>query len=106
DGLEVTPGAVDVEVAKFDLTFDFSERWDAGAPAGVGMHVGFATDIFDAETVERLVQRYLRVLESVIADSEAPVGGIELLDPDERASLVPVRGVSGLERRTLPELFA
>src|SRR5699024_3720491 len=87
DGLEVTPSAVDVEVAKFDLTVDFSERWDeSGTPAGIRIHTGYATDIFDGETVEALLQRYLRVLDAAIADEAAKVGDINLLSADERAS--------------------
>ncbi|NDV10767.1 amino acid adenylation domain-containing protein, partial [Rhodococcus sp. IEGM 248] len=41
-------------------------------------------DLFDEPYVQALLNRYLRVLEAIIADTDSPVGDIDLLDPDEK----------------------
>ncbi|NOQ62856.1 condensation domain-containing protein, partial [Mycolicibacterium fortuitum] len=44
---QVSPLTVDTHVARMDLTFSLSERWDdAGEPAGIGGSVEFRTDVF------------------------------------------------------------
>ena len=41
-----------------DLAFSLAERWTgAGAPAGIGGAVEFRTDVFDAATIETLIER-------------------------------------------------
>ncbi|WP_217998099.1 AMP-binding protein, partial [Nocardia paucivorans] len=55
----------------------------------------YATDLFDAVTVEALARRWVRVLESVVGDPGVVVGEIELLDSVERADLLS-RGGSGV----------
>ena len=41
-----------------DLTFSLAERWsEAGEPAGIGGAVEFRTDVFDAASIEALIER-------------------------------------------------
>ena len=41
-----------------DLTFSLAERWtEAGEPAGIGGEVEFRTDVFDAASIEALIER-------------------------------------------------
>ena len=44
----------------------------------------YATDLFDRSTIERLVDRFGRVLDAVVADPSIVVGEIPLLDRGER----------------------
>ncbi|MEV6128168.1 amino acid adenylation domain-containing protein [Streptomyces violaceusniger] len=82
----VAPG--DLTIAKFDLQFDFSERRDeAGAPAGIGGQVLYATDLYDAETVRRMVRRFLTVLESAVARPGTSIAEIDVLAPEETRRL-------------------
>ncbi|WP_344142228.1 amino acid adenylation domain-containing protein, partial [Polymorphospora rubra] len=65
--------------AKFDLEVSLSETFDAeGAPAGLRGRLLGAADLFDAETVEALADRLVRVIEAM---AEAP---------DERVSSIPI----------------
>ena len=56
--LQVTPLPVDTHTARTDLAIHLGERWtDAGEPAGIGGNVEFRTDVFDADSVEALIER-------------------------------------------------
>jgi non-ribosomal peptide synthetase component F len=67
--LQVTPLPVESHTARIDLVFSLTEHWtDAGEPAGIGGEVEFRTDIFDAESVEALIERLRRVLVAMTAD--------------------------------------
>src|SRR6202012_3503073 len=56
--VQVTPVPVDTQTARMDLTFSLAERWTvAGEPAGIGGTVEFRTDVFDADSIETLIER-------------------------------------------------
>ena len=56
--LQVTPLPADTHTARMDLTFSLAERWtEAGEPAGIGGEVEFRTDVFDAGSIEALIER-------------------------------------------------
>ena len=56
--LQVTPLPVDTRTARMDLSFSLAERWsEAGEPAGIGGAVEFRTDVFDAASIEALIER-------------------------------------------------
>ncbi|WP_399933384.1 non-ribosomal peptide synthase/polyketide synthase [Streptomyces kanamyceticus] len=94
--------------AKFDLDASVSEVFDeTGAPAGLRGSVVAAADLFDEETADRLVARWVRALERLTADPELSLSALDVLDERERSlstgwneTAVPV--VAG----SLPELFA
>ncbi|WP_082973810.1 non-ribosomal peptide synthetase, partial [Mycobacterium sp. E1386] len=86
--LHVTPLPVDSHTARMDLTFSLAEHWaDTGEPAGIGGRVEFRTDVFDAGTVETMINRLHRVLVAITADPARPLSSIDMLDDDERARL-------------------
>ena len=86
--VEVTPLPADTHTAPMDLVFSLAERWsEAGAPAGIGGTVEFRTDVFDAASIEALIERFRRVLEAITADPTRPLSSIDLLDADEHARL-------------------
>ena len=53
----------------------------------LGLRVEYDTDVFDAATIEALVQRLERVLEAMIIDPERALSSIDLLDESEHARL-------------------
>ena len=56
--LQVTPLPLDTRTARMDLAFSLAERWtEAGEPAGIGGAVEFRTDVFDAASIETLIER-------------------------------------------------
>src|SRR5215207_7777552 len=67
--LRVTPLPADTHTARMDLVFSLGERWSqAGEPAGIGGTVEFRTDVFDAASIEALIERFRRVVEAMTAE--------------------------------------
>ena len=60
---------------------------EAGEPAGIGGAVEFRTDVFDAATIEALIERLERVLVAMTADPARRLSSIDLLDAAEHARL-------------------
>ncbi|MBW3614026.1 MAG: amino acid adenylation domain-containing protein, partial [Actinobacteria bacterium] len=51
---------------------------------GITLELAYSTDLFDAPTVERLAERFVRVLAQAAADPSVRVGELEVLSDDER----------------------
>ena len=86
--LQVTPLPVDTHTARMDLVFFLGERWtEAGEPAGIGGTVEFRTDVFDAASIEALIERFERVLVAMTADPTRRLSSVDLLDDGEHARL-------------------
>ena len=88
EGAEVAPKPVTTGTSKFDLFFNLSELRGGGAAATVE----YATDLYDASTIERMAAQFLRVLEQAAADPTVPVGAVTLLSPEERLDLLSRAG--------------
>ncbi|MEU1431893.1 amino acid adenylation domain-containing protein, partial [Nocardia sp. NPDC005746] len=102
-GLELSVVDLPATASRFDLQFILSPHQASG---GMTVAVTYATDLFDAATVDSLVHRWIRILESVVADPTVPVGSIEVLEPAERADLLSHRGALAAAPMTLPDLLA
>ncbi|WP_368857955.1 amino acid adenylation domain-containing protein [Streptomyces sp. 43Y-GA-1] len=88
-GLSVEPLRIGLDAAKFDLSFNLEERLDAsGAPDGIGGRIEFAAELFDAETVETVSARLVRLLSAVAADPGRPVGALDIAGPGELERVV------------------
>ncbi|AVL26553.1 putative non-ribosomal peptide synthetase [Nocardia brasiliensis NBRC 14402] len=105
-GLRLEVEDFDRRASQFDLTLDLRERFDASGPAGLAGVLTYATDLFDAATVSSFVTRWRRILAAVLARPDVRVADIELLDDQERAQLIPVRGFDSVGATTLPALLA
>uniref|UniRef100_UPI003F4A428F amino acid adenylation domain-containing protein n=1 Tax=Nocardia sp. bgisy118 TaxID=3413786 RepID=UPI003F4A428F len=95
-----------MELEQQSLRFDLSVTVAADETSGLTIRFGYATDLFDHETVERFADRWLRLLRAVAADPEAPVGDVDLLDPEERTALAIPARPSVAEPTVLPRLLA
>jgi amino acid adenylation domain-containing protein len=74
---------VDAENSQFDLALYLRER--------TGELVGFfeySMDLFDRDTIERMAEHYLRLLEATIADSGQRVALLPMLTEAERVKLL------------------
>ncbi|WZU33671.1 Linear gramicidin synthase subunit D [Rhodococcus ruber] len=88
-GLTVEPVDFDVDQAKFDLQVTVSDVvTEDGEPDGLSVALTYATDLFDAGTMESFAQRFTRVLTAVAADPATVVGDIPLLPDEERATVL------------------
>ncbi|MFD8693112.1 amino acid adenylation domain-containing protein, partial [Streptomyces sp. NPDC059651] len=105
-GLRVDFVPVVTGTAKFDLFFNLTEVTTPDGREAQGL-IEYATDLFDRTTAQALATRFLRVLHGLVANPQAPVGLVDVLDPAERELVlhghnrtsVPVPAI------TLPGLF-
>ncbi|EID79114.1 non-ribosomal peptide synthetase, partial [Rhodococcus opacus RKJ300 = JCM 13270] len=105
--LQVRNIELEIDTVNFDLQLTLAENVDAdGNPTGIAAGLGYATDLFDEDTVLGFAERLVRILEAVTADPGARVGDIDILGPLERAVLSPVTGGAAVAARTLPDLMA
>ncbi|HZC76428.1 MAG TPA: AMP-binding protein, partial [Ktedonobacterales bacterium] len=72
------------------------------------LRLDYRPDLFDRASIEALGRRYVRVLEACVAQPDAALGSVEILGPEERASIL--RGWNATARpvpaASLPALFA
>ncbi|KJK55080.1 non-ribosomal peptide synthetase, partial [Saccharothrix sp. ST-888] len=78
-GLELRLLDIEVPVAKFDLTFELQET-----PDGLVGTLEYNTDLFDRETVQRLVHHYTTMLDAVADEPAGRISRLRMLDPAER----------------------
>ncbi len=96
---------MDIAVAKFDLQLTVHEpEGDDDGP--LTAEFGYATDVFDADTVSALAGRFVRLITAAVAAPEVPVGDLALLDARETGRLVPIQGAPGVPPITLARLLA
>ncbi|WP_420127104.1 non-ribosomal peptide synthase/polyketide synthase [Longimicrobium sp.] len=82
-GLSV--GGVDMELAsaKFDLSLGLGPT-----PQGLRGALGYVTDLFERDTIERMLGHLERVLEQVAADADVRLSQLELVGETERARVL------------------
>ncbi len=71
--------AWDGQTAQFDLTLDVQEDEN-----GIWASFDYATDLFDASTVERLAGHWRNLLRGIVANPRQRLGELPLLDAPER----------------------
>ncbi|TQM30377.1 non-ribosomal peptide synthase/polyketide synthase [Nocardia bhagyanarayanae] len=87
-GLTVRELEFDNGVAQFDLHLFAVDRYAAdGTPEGIELTLGYATDLFESGTGERVIDRLVDVLESVVALPNTLIGDLDVLG-DERARVL------------------
>ncbi|WP_040838435.1 amino acid adenylation domain-containing protein, partial [Nocardia brevicatena] len=88
-GLAVSALDIDAALSQFDLNLIVADDYDeTGAPAGIGGYLTYATALFDAPTVRRFIDRFVRLLGEVAANPAAAVGDLDILDPAERTEVL------------------
>ncbi|WP_039781023.1 non-ribosomal peptide synthetase, partial [Nocardia cerradoensis] len=109
DGLEIAavePAAAPIQV---DQHWTANETYAAdGTAAGIDLHVHYAADLFDPETVAALLDGFERIVAAMTADGTTRVADVELMSAAERDLLIGGHNATGypVEPRTLPELLA
>ncbi|UYP17253.1 non-ribosomal peptide synthase/polyketide synthase [Rhodococcus sp. Z13] len=97
---------LDPELALFDLQLSIAENTDSDGPAGIRASFTYATDLFDPATVRSFADRFVRIVESVTADPQLPVGDIDIVTERELAALAPARGMPPVSPQLWPELLS
>ncbi|MGQ0555595.1 MAG: amino acid adenylation domain-containing protein [Nitrospiraceae bacterium] len=82
-GLTLSALPAESTTAKFDLTVDLVEA--DGVLSGT---VDYSTDLFEAATIARLMNHYIRLLEAIVAKPTARVNELPMLSHAERQQLL------------------
>ncbi|HET9712244.1 MAG TPA: amino acid adenylation domain-containing protein, partial [Pyrinomonadaceae bacterium] len=82
-GLRLAPLPFDSLMAKFDLTLTAFET--DGRLSGA---LEYNTDLFDAVTVQRMVQHFERLLKAAVSNPDEQVSRLQLLTGDERQQIL------------------
>ncbi len=80
--VQVAAFAPDVVTAKFDLTFDFVESAE-----NIHLHLIYNSDLFRAESAERMATNLVVLLESLVAEPESEIATLRLLSEAEATQL-------------------
>ncbi|MEI4533137.1 non-ribosomal peptide synthetase [Pseudomonas aeruginosa] len=83
DGLHIESFAWDGAAAQFDLALD---TWET--PDGLGAALTYATDLFEARTVERMARHWQNLLRGMLENPQASVDSLPMLDAEERYQLL------------------
>ena len=74
---------VGVEIEKFDLSLGMEET-----ERGLGGSLGYNTDLYDDATIERMVNHFQCLIESIVTNPNEPVAELSLLTTSERQQLL------------------
>ncbi len=84
DGLSIHGLSIDTATAKFDITLTLTE-----SQKGLSGAVLYNTDLFDASTIDRLVEHFTTLLQGALKDPQRPVAELPILpEPEKRKLLV------------------
>jgi amino acid adenylation domain-containing protein len=84
-GLTLTPLVAESSVAKFDLTLLMMET-----EQGLAGTIEYSTDLFEAETIRRMIGHYRTLLQNIVAQTSLPLSDIPLLTVEEEHQLLYV----------------
>ncbi|MFJ2482034.1 non-ribosomal peptide synthetase [Pseudomonas sp. NPDC087598] len=82
-GLQLSSLDWQSRTTQFDLTLDTYEQGGKLRAA-----LTYASDLFDASTIERMARHWTRLLQAMVGDAEQRIGEMPLLDADELQVLV------------------
>ncbi|MCP2052623.1 UNVERIFIED_ORG: amino acid adenylation domain-containing protein/non-ribosomal peptide synthase protein (TIGR01720 family) [Pseudomonas fluorescens] len=102
--LDMSPVSWDETAAHFDLTLDIEESRDQ-----LSASLSYATDLFEASTIERMARHWQNLLQAMVADQQQPIGQLNLLSQDEQQHILQLwnQADAGFPaERLVHELFA
>jgi hypothetical protein len=100
-GVRASTVRAEIGVARFDLDVSLGEIRDGQRqPGGLRGQLTAAADLFDAESAERIAERFVRVLDAVAADPQIPVYAVEVLGEAELRQLLTGAGWDETGRET------
>ncbi|OUR91726.1 hypothetical protein A9Q81_17430 [Gammaproteobacteria bacterium 42_54_T18] len=82
-GLEVSSLELDKGCAQFDLTLETQASYDGKLSA----MFRYAKGLFKLDTIERLADRYISILNQMVLDSSVAIGEFDILSDQERQQL-------------------
>ncbi len=82
-GLTLRLQELETGTSKFDLLLALGE-----APDGLGGEFEYNTDLFDAATIDRMIEHFRTLLEGIVANPEGRVSALPLLSAAEREQVL------------------
>ncbi|MDX9678827.1 non-ribosomal peptide synthase/polyketide synthase [Pseudomonas zeae] len=83
NGLSIEPLEWQSQTAQFDLTLNTTEQ-----AHGIEAVLKYATDLFDAATIERLAQHWNALLQAIVAAPTQRIGQLPMLDAGQQQQLL------------------
>ncbi|MDT3311984.1 non-ribosomal peptide synthase/polyketide synthase [Pseudomonas sp. rhizo66] len=83
NGLSIQPLEWQSQTAQFDLTLNTTEQ-----AHGIEAVLKYATDLFDAATIERLAQHWNALLRAIVAAPTQRIGQLPMLDAGQQQQLL------------------
>lgn len=83
EGLVMEESVVDLGVSKFDLTLFVTDKGE-----NLTVTFEYATDLFEADTIERLHQNFEVLLKSIVADPSKSIAELPLLSETEQTKIL------------------
>jgi amino acid adenylation domain-containing protein/non-ribosomal peptide synthase protein (TIGR01720 family) len=81
--LEISPIELDYGVSKFDLSLVMAERRE-----GLLVHFEYNTDLYDRDTIDRMVGHFETLLGAIVTDQHQPVTSLPLLTSPEQQQIL------------------
>ncbi len=107
-GWTLTQMDVNTGISRFDLYLEADDR-----PEGIIGRVRYSTDLFERATVDRLLERFEALLESIVANPEQRISALPILAPAERSGALhdgcqagPIRPAAAFERNEIEQSLA
>lgn len=91
------PVHIATTAAKFDLTVSVVETAEAAQ-----ISIEYNADLFDHDTVKRLTDRFIALIESAVADPELRLSALRLCGPAELRSVQPIVGPAAADEAAPP----
>ncbi|MFJ5239425.1 non-ribosomal peptide synthase/polyketide synthase [Pseudomonas neuropathica] len=83
NGLSIEPLEWQSQTAQFDLTLNTTEQ-----AHGIEAVLKYATDLFDAATIERLAQHWNALLQAIVVEPTQRIGQLPMLDAGQQQQLL------------------
>src|SRR5215831_19100349 len=99
---------VNIDAARFDLTFELTERRAPNStPEGIQGAIEYRTDLFEHGSVQAIAERLVRLLEGAAGETCRAIGQVDIPNPKERQQLLVEWNSTEqpLAEATLPSLF-
>jgi amino acid adenylation domain-containing protein len=74
---------IQTDTAKFALTLELDDR-----PEGLIGRIEYNTDLFDEDTIQRMIGHYHTLLDGIVADPKQAISHLPLLTPQEKQQFI------------------
>jgi amino acid adenylation domain-containing protein len=82
-GLRSEVVEIDGGMTKFDLTFSLVDK-----EHGIAGHIEYSTDLFNRDTIERMVRHFQTLLEGIVADPDQSIATLPIMTEPERDQIL------------------